>query len=173
MKAKKINTVPNGMGMVIIILFEIFLTLILGVVLLPKPESVGMFAFSLIFLIALADYINKKHWNFIYVFEDRICHGHEEYKWQDVYVTVKVSKPTFARNSYDHYIYFDDHYLTKEECESRAIRKKGFFMILTYKRAEWLFQLYQKRIKILNESPYRRSKKMMDQIKEYNLKYLD
>lgn len=44
-------------------------------------------------------------------------------------------------------------------------------MILTMKRATLLFQLYEKKINVLNESPYHRSKEITEFILQHNWRF--
>ena len=172
MKTKKINTVPNGVVIVVIIVFEIFLTLVLGIALLPAVEALGLFAFSFVFLVSLVHYITHKYCNFIDVSDSVICHGRNSYNWENVFITVEYAKPNFLRNSFDYYVFFDDHYLAKAEVNSKSLKRKGFYLILTRKRTKWLLSSYQKEIKILDESPYPRSQDIITQIKLHNLKFV-
>lgn len=168
MKTKRFNTVPNGTVIVITYFCLFILFVIVSIPLFPKAEAFGILAFSLIPLIATLDHISKKHWNFIDVSENHVSHNGKQYSWETVYITIKCHEPTFARNAFEYYVYFDDHYLTEEECDSKAVKKRGFYMILTMKRAAFLFQLYEKRINVLNESPYHRSKKITEFIRQHN-----
>ena len=168
MKTKRFNTVPNGKAIVITMFCEFVSFVIISIPLFPKAEAFGILAFSLILLIAMFDYISKKYWNFIDVTEDYVSHNRDRYSWEDVYLTVRCKPPTFERNSYEYYVFFDDHYLTEKECNSKAVKRRGFYLILTMKRAALLFELYPKKIILLNESPYHRSQKLTDFIKQHN-----
>ncbi len=172
MKSKKVNTIPGGVAIIVVIGFDILLTLVLGLILLPKIESIGLFIFTLIFLVALVRFLANRYWNFILVSKEGVCHGQDCYSWGDVFVTVKCRKPNFERNSFDYYAFFDDHFLTQEEAESKLIKKKGFYLVLTRKRVTWLLFNYNKKIIILNESAYRRNKDIITQIKSHNLKFV-
>ncbi|MBQ8288381.1 MAG: hypothetical protein IJX76_06375 [Clostridia bacterium] len=124
MKTKRFNTVPNGMAIVITMFCLFILFVIVSIPLFPKAEAFGLLAFSLIFLIAMADLIAKKYWNFIDVAEDHVSHNGKQYSWENVYITIKCHQPTFARNAFEYYVCFDDHYLTEEECDSKAMKKE-------------------------------------------------
>lgn len=167
MKVKKINTIPNGRIIIFTIAFEILLTFLLGVMLLPSITAVGLFAFSLVFSMIMIYYLKHKYWNFIEMSKKIVCHNNQSYDWDDVYITVTYSKPNIARNSFDYYVYFDDHYLSEEEIESKSIKSKGFYMMLTEKRTELLLGFEPKKIKILKESPYSRNKIILQKIASY------
>lgn len=171
MKSKKINTVPNGAGIVVIIWCEIILTLLIGLSLLPQIEAIGLFCFTLMFGGALIHYLTLKHWNFIALSKNGIRHRKEEYIWEDVFITVKCCNPHFARKSFDYFAFFDNHFLTDEEIGSKLIQRKGFYMILTSQRIDLLLSNYQKEIKFLNTSMYRRNKDITTKIKLHNAKF--
>ena len=139
MNSKKINTVPNGTILIITIVFEIILTLMIGLSLLPEIEAIGVFSFTLMFCITLIYYLILKHWNFIEVSKEGISHRQDRYNWGNVFITVKCSSPIFSRKSFDYYAFFDDHFLTDEEIASKVIKRKGFYMILTEKRIKNIF----------------------------------
>ena len=168
MNSKKINTVPNGVGIVVIIWLEIFLTLLVGLSLLPKIEAIGVFGFTLMFGVALMHYLALKHWNFIEISRDGVRHRKESYIWENVFITVKCCNPKFARNNFDYYAYFDDHFLTDTEIDSKSVKKKGFYIILTSKRVDLLLPNYQKEVNILNESTFRENAKITNKIKLHN-----
>ena len=173
MEIKKINTVPYGRVVIIVMYCEIILMLLLSIPLFPRKEAYGLIAFSAIFIPSIIDLTSKKYWNYIEVTKDYVCHNDKKHSWETVCITIKCNEPTFARNSYEYYVFFDDHYLTEEECNSKSVKKSGFFLILTMKRAIMLFQLYPKKINVLNESPYYRSNKITEYIRQHNLKYTD
>ena len=168
MKRKRINTIPNGTVVVWILVFEILLTSIMGISLLPAVEAIGLFAFSLFFILSLLHYIKNKHWNFIEETESGICHGKENYSWESVCITVMYRRPNFLRNAYEYYVYFDDHYLSKDEIDSKLVKDKGFYIILTPNRMKWLTRRYHKEIKIVEECPYNISKEITEQIRLHN-----
>ena len=174
MKAKKINTVPNGVAIIVVIAFEILLCLVLGIALLPAVEAIGVFSFSFFCLVMLLDHIRHKHYNFIEVSDRGLCHGNDSYSWKDVCITVGYDAPNMCRNYYVYCVFFDDHYLTQKECESRSIKRKGFYLILNRKRMNWLLSSYQKKIKTFDEYPrsLHLDKNIIAQIKLHNLKFV-
>lgn len=153
MKIKKINTIPNGQFIIFTMFIMLILTLVIGIVLIPSRESIGAFVFSMIFVLAIINYISTKHLNYIYFSSEEIRHKKEKFQWENVFITMKHSKPKFSRNSFDYYIYFSNHYLTEEEIKSKEIKKKGLYLVLTKKRAEYILPHYQKEVKILSCSP--------------------
>lgn len=166
MKEKRINTIPNG-DIIVLIIFILFLTeVVIGIILIPKPESIGLFIFSVVSILALIGYISGNHLNYIIVSSKYIRNKNENILWQDVYFTVSYSRPTFKRNSFDYYIYFSDKYLTEEDIKSKKVKRNGFYLILTKKRVLFLLTYYKKEVKILDESPY--GKKILDIIKSHN-----
>jgi hypothetical protein len=166
MKNKKMNTIPNGEIIVYILFFQLIFNLVGAIILIPKPESIGLIVLSFPFVLALFDYISTKHFNFIFVSSDEVWHKNEKYAWQDVFITMKHSRPRFSRNSFDYYFYFSDHYLTEEEIKAKELKKKGFYIVLTKNRAEYLLPLYRKEVKVLSESPY--AQKILDIVVNHN-----
>ena len=79
--------------------------------------------------------------------------------------------PRFDRNAYDYYFYFSDHYLSKDEIESEKLLQKGFYMILTVRRIEYIYFLYRKEVRILEEAPDRRANYwILEPVKMHNFK---
>ena len=165
-KVKKINTIPNGQVIILLIFLILILTLIIGLMLIPKLESVGVFVFSLIFLFALIDYISTKHLNYIYVTDDEIWHNKTRFNWENIFITMKHSNPRFSRNSFDYYFYFSDHYLSDIEIKSKHIKKSGFYIALTKNRALYILMLYKKEVMILNQSLY--GEKILEVVTNHN-----
>jgi hypothetical protein len=91
MKQLKINTIPYGTLIIMTLFLEFILCIVLAIILLPKLESVALFSFSLIFLIAIIHYISRKYFNFIYLSKDSIRHKNEKYTWDTVFVTANFS----------------------------------------------------------------------------------
>ena len=169
MKPSKINTIPCGSLIILVLFLEMSLCFLLAMFLLPNLESIGLFSFALIFLIAIIYYISKKYLNFIYLTKDHIWHGKEKHTWDTVFVTANFSYLPGARCALVCYLYFDDHYLTEEECKSKEIKKKGFYITAKQKRLELILKLYRKKIKILTESQYTQCQKICDLIKQHNI----
>lgn len=171
MKQLKINTIPYGTLIIMTLCLEFILCIVLAIILLPKLESIALFSFSLIFLIAIIHYIIwGKYFNFIYLSKDSIRHRNEKYTWDMVFVTANFSFLPNTR-ALVCYLYFDNHYLTQQECQSKEIRKKGFYITVKPKRLELLLNFYHKKIKLLNEPQFIQCKKMCDFIKNHNLEY--
>lgn len=168
--AKKFNTVPNGLVIIITCVSLFLLTVICGVSVFSsdKDLSIILFAFSSIFVFVAIYFLLTKHANFIYISDSEIIHKKERIAWENVYLTVAYSKPNFARNSYDCYIYFDDHYLTKEEIDSFETKKRGFYMIINEKRIDYITQFYQKCISVTETCPYKKYKIMDEIIEQHN-----
>ena len=169
MKPSKINTIPCGSLIILVLFLELILCFLLAVLLLPKPESIALFFFSLVFLIAIIHFISKKYLNFIYLTKDYIWHGKEKYTWDTVFVTANFSYLPGARCALVCHLYFDDHYLTQQECQSKEIKKKGFYITIKQKRLELILELYRKKIKILTEPQYIQCQKICDLIKQHNI----
>jgi len=169
MKNKKINTIPNGRGIIAIMVFLFLLFFLTGLVLLPDIKgSMGLFAFSIFFLLGSIHFIANQHWNLIEVTSDGVCHKQERYRWEDVCITVTCRKPTFSRNAFEYYAFFDDHFLTDEETTSKVIKRKGFYLILNKKRLDLLLSNYPNMLRLLNENHYRGNAYITNQIQMHN-----
>lgn len=167
MKVKKINTIPNGNIIVLILSINVLMMWIIGILLFPKPESIALLLSSLIFVLAIIDYISNNHLNYVYFSSEKIWNKNEKLKWNNVFITMKDSRPKFSRNSYEYYIYFSDHYLTMEEIKLKKVKRNGLYLVLTKKRAEYLFSFYKKKVRILSESPL--SKNILEIVKNHNI----
>ena len=110
----------------------------------------------------------NQHWNFIEVSGEGVCHKRERYRWEDVRITVTCRKPTFSRNAFEYYAFFDDHFLSDEETASKAIKRKGFFLILNKKRLDLLLSNYPSKIRLLNENHDRGNAYITNQIQMHN-----
>ena len=168
MKQLKINTIPYGTLIIMTLFLEFILCIVLAIFLFPKLESIALFSFSLIFLIIIRHYILGKYYNFIYLSNDSIWHRNEKYTWDTVFVTAKFSYIPNTRAALGCYLYFDNHYLTQAECQSKGILKKGFYITVKQKRLELLLKLYRKKIMILNEPQFNQCQKICNFIKQHN-----
>lgn len=151
--SKKYNSIPNGKVIVGCLWFLTDLTCLLGSILLPKPEGFGLLGGCVVFLLLTLVLYLKKYSNVLVFSNEKITLKKQSILWSDVYITAYCSGPDFMRNSYDIYIYFDNHYLTEKEIRSYAVKKKGFFIILNYERAEYILFQYPKKLEVLNNSP--------------------
>ena len=169
---KKINTVPKGSCVIIIFIIDVLLTWAIGIALLPGEEGLAIFVFSLWLIIPIPCLVSQKYWNFIYISDTGVRHGENQFDWNSVCVTVEYVTHSFTRNTIEYNVYFDDHYLTMAETKSRKIKKKGFYLVLTSKRADYILQYYQKPIRLLNKTSYRGNKKVLEIIQTHNKKYI-
>lgn len=163
---KKVNTIPNGALMIGLITFMTLLTILISIVMIPKVEGFMMIGVVLFFIISIFYYIKTKHLNFIYMSDEGVKHKNQFIAWEDLYITMKHSRPIWVRNSYDYYFYFDTKYLTENELISKGIKDKGFYIIVNKKRANFILELYNKEVKIINEGPA--AKKIFNIIMDHN-----
>lgn len=171
MKQLKINTIPYGTLIITALFLEFILCIVLAIILIPKLESIALVSLSLIFLIAIRRYMLGKYFNFIYLSKDSIWHGNEKYTWDTVFITANFSYIPNTRTALGCYLYFDNHYLTQEECQSKEIRKKGFYITVKQKRLELILKSYPKKIMILNELQFNQCQKICSFIKQHNSMY--
>ena len=173
MKLQKVNTIPAGLFIVILTIGEILLTSLIAIVLLPSKESFVLLMFSLVFFVFLLKIFAQKYCNFIEVSDQCVRHGKDTYTWEEVCITVDYSKPNSVKRGYVYYAFFDNHFLTAEEVHSKAIKRKGFYLMLTRKRLERLFSSYMKELKVLGEAPECYNRHIIETIKSYNLNFLE
>lgn len=169
---RKMNTVPGGIGIITVLFFDFLLVAIIGLSLLYSDVAVAVVLLSLCLLLPIPILLSQKYWNFIYISDSGVRNGKDQFDWDSVYVTVKHVTHSFTRNTIEYNIYFDDHYLTLAETKSRKIKKKGFYLVLTSKRTDYILQYYQKPIRLLNKTSYRGNKKILEIIQTHNKKYI-
>lgn len=168
---KKLNTVPHGSAVIVTLYIETAVCFICFLFMLPKKEAWYVFTFFLAFALSALYFISKKYLNFLYISNDMILYKNEKLKWEDAYITMSYMRPRVDRNAYDYYFYFSDHYLSKDEIESQNLLQKGFYIILTVKRIEYICSLYRKEVRILEEAPYRRVNHwLLEPVKTHNSK---
>ena len=114
-------------------------------------------------------FISRKYLNFICLSKEFVRHKNGKYTWDNVFVTANFSFLPNARAVWVCYLYFDDHYLTQQECRSKKIQKKGFYITIKQQRLELILNFYHKKIKLLNEPQFTQCKKICDFIKKHNL----
>ncbi|MBR2010570.1 MAG: hypothetical protein IKA06_02315 [Clostridia bacterium] len=165
---KKINTIPWGKSIIVIVGLLFLLFLMMSAVLFPDVIAIALLVFSLAFVLMFLHFLSNKYWNVVEISEDGVFHGKDMYKWKDVFITVKCKNPSFDRNSYDLYAFFDDHFLSDAEVDSKTVKRKGFYFILTISRTEWLLSNYHNRVKMLNENTYRGNATIINTINKHN-----
>lgn len=163
---KKVNTIPNGVIIIIVTFFMAFVFIFISIIIIPKEEGFITLAMGLFFIVSIFYYVKTKHLNFIYISEEGVKHKNEIIAWEDLHITMKHSTPISARNSYDYYFYFDTKYLTESELISKGIKDKGFYIIVNKKRANFILELYNKEVKIIKEGPA--AKKIFNIIMDHN-----
>ncbi len=172
---RKINTIPRGSLLFwTLCVFSPALMLFCCVILQPAPEAWICVAVALGVEFLGSFYIYRiKCWNFVCFSKEGVSHRKTTYTWSEACITIKYQKSLYRKLSYDYYIYFSDHYLSEKECQSKKLRKEGFYLILTAKRLDLLLSLYPKKVRIINELPGRHSKNILDRIKWHNFACLE
>ena len=125
-----------------------------------------MFVVAAFLFVMAIRYIPYKLLNYIEIDEKGVYHGQDFISWENVYMTVKFDQLRYIRGD-GYYVYFDDHFLSKQATDAKSsYRKKGFYIILTNKRTVELLPFCQREIRILNDVPC----KIIALIKEHNSK---
>lgn len=148
----KYNTVPNGriilgsFWAIDIVFVFMCLCLLVG----KAEEGFMVLPFAILMSVFVIVFHWKKYCNVLTFSDSTISLKKRCVSWSDVYITAYCSGMTFLRKNYDIYIFFDDHYLTEKEVHSMSIRRKGFYIILNYERADYILSRYAKKIELLN-----------------------
>lgn len=145
----KYNTIPKGK--IIIVLFWVIATIVflMGIIMLPMTEGIGVMLAGVFLYGMLAMFYWQKYSNILVFTDEKITLKKLSISWDDVYITSYCPGPS-QRNNYDIYIYFADHYLTIQEVCSRAVKRKGFYIILNYERTKYILSKYSKKVAALN-----------------------
>ena len=111
--------------------------------------------------------IHAKYLNYITLTSTDISTKQQTFSWDEVYITLSSYLMHPSIRMEDYYIYFDDHYLSKEEICSRRVKKDAFYLMVTPKRLEIILQNYTKKIQLLDRRGIDRIK-LYDKVLEYN-----
>ena len=84
-----------------------------------------------------------KSLNFVEFTDTEIRHQKTTYSWTDVHISVMYRSSLEIPFSFPpvYYVYFNDHYLTREETLTKEILREGFYVELDLKRTELLLCL--------------------------------
>ncbi len=150
---KKIFTIARGQIIFGMILSCGIILEILSIFLLPKIEGiVGLLTCGLLFTVILILHVKWHFINYIIISPNGVGHKNNYFNWDEVYISMDYTTPTFYRNAYVYRIYFDNKYLTSKEALKNA-DKKGFCIDLNKKRLELLLSFYHKKIYVFKQSP--------------------
>ncbi len=177
-KTKIINTVPNGKITICVLFACIVCFLFVWTIgFFEDGFSVDLFAVYSVILVGMLfivwHMIRKKYMNHICVSDGGISHKDESYAWDEVCITVMWSKSPYENAFPVYYAYFSNAFLSRNEIQSKEILKRGFYIVLTPKRAEILFQYYKKRVELLEQIPNDTMQKIPKVIFKHNKKIED
>lgn len=163
----KLYSFTYGKGVCITMLVAAAGFVLLGAFLLPNIEGICMMLVGLLFVVIFACLIYFKYLHYITLTDKSISTKKQTFLWNDVNITMSLYlvHPSIRRE--DYYIFFDDHYLNKEEIYSHKVRSNAFYLMVTPKRLEIIFQRYGKKIQLLERSKIDR-KGLYEQVEMYN-----
>lgn len=147
----KYNTVPNGRIMLSFLWAGIIVIILTGIILLPKEEGIAVLLVAVALIVILVLFYLNKYSNVLVFTDENITLRKQCISWRDVYITAYCHSPNM-RNNYDIYFYFSDHYLTIQEVCSWKVKKKGFYIIVNYKRAQYILSKDFRGVKVLNNA---------------------
>lgn len=151
----KINSVPPGKACLVAFYICTFFMAITGIVKLFDGDDVriGIVIWAIVLLV-FVPIIIIMHYNnaadYIVFFDGKIQGKRKTLTWDNACLTVHChgflgSRTVFA------WLYFDDHYLTKEEIFSWRIRRQGLCIRLNYESARFVLSKCNNKIEVLNE----------------------
>ena len=146
----KMYSFTYGVGVYTTTLVLAAFIFLLGIFLLPKAEGIGLVLCSLLFVL-LSFYLRlAKYMNYITLTNTTVSTKKKTLAWDEVYITMSYYfiHPGVRRD--DDYLFFDDHYLSKEEIYSRRVKKEAFYLMVTPKRLEVILEKYNKKIQLLD-----------------------
>lgn len=157
-------------GKVIYISFLAFagLCFFLSIFLLPNAEGIAMLLIGFLFILLSFCLLRFKYMNYITLTENNVSTKKQIFSWEEVHITMSYYFTHHGTSRMDYYIFFDDHYLSKEEMYSRRVKRDAFYIMATPKRLEVILQKYNKKIELIDRCGIDR-KHLYDKINEYNL----
>lgn len=163
----KLYTFTYGKGSYITILSLAAVFTILGAFLLPNREGIALLLGGLV-LVGVSFYlVYSKYLNYVTLTDAGVSTKKQFYSWNEVCITMSYFfiDPTVSRK--DYYIFFDDHYLSREEIYSQKVKKDAFYLMVTPERLNVILQRYNKRIELLERCCVDH-KHLYDKVCEYN-----
>ena len=135
--------------MIITVAIFFLISLLLTIIVIPEDVVYPMIFLDVISLIWLADLFITKHANFIYISPDGLRHKNTMITSDNLYITMAQGGPVRHGRGLALVFYFDTKYLTETEIKTSAIKRKGFYMVVNRRRAEVIFELYKKEVRII------------------------
>ena len=163
----KIYSFTYGKGGYITILTLAVISFLFGIFLLPNTEGIAMLIVGLFFVLFSFCLLHFKYLNYITLTDKNVSTKKQIFSWDEVYITMSYYFIHKGIRREDYYIFFDDHYLSKEEIYSRRVKKDAFYLMVTPKRLDIILKNYNKKIHLLAKCGIDR-KGLYDKISEYN-----
>lgn len=151
----KINTIPNGKKIIIVMSIMLVLLIVMAVILKEIRSLLIFFILGTFGGIIFAIY--QKHLNTIFINESGVRHKDKFIPWSEVNITMFFSLSFFRDRNY--YIAFGTSFYSTKDI--KKIFKQGFYIMLTPRSLNIITKNYKQKIVIINESGY--------QIKLYKL----
>ncbi len=156
-----------GKGVYITILCLAACSFIIGAFLLPNIEGIAMLLVGLFFVALSFCLIYFKYLNCVTLTHKNVATKRQSFSWDNVFLTMSLYAVHTTIRREDYYIFFDDHYLDKEEIYSHKIKSNAFYIMVTPERLELILKMYSKKIQLLERSRIDK-KGLYDQVNEYN-----
>lgn len=151
---KKYNTYPAGKIYTSIFILLSVITFIIALISTLDLIFIIFLVLAFIFALLVVILFRAKYWNTIVFSESGINYKSMQFNWDKVYLTIKEAKPILlARATFGHniiyHVYFSDHFLESVEINEQT--KKGFYLLVTNNRLQYILPYYTKQIKVIEE----------------------
>lgn len=163
----KYRSSPYGVSVYVSFLVLTMIFLFLGIFLLPEYEGIALLVCSLLcVLYSLCLRYIFKYMNYITITEKTVATKNKTFSWNNVCLTMTNYNLHKTVKGKMCCIFFDDHYLCKEEIGSKRVKKDAFYLVLTQNRLDHILKTYNKEIKLLDRCYW--SKKLYDKVCAHN-----
>lgn len=163
----KLYSFTYGKGIYITVLTLAGVWFIVSIFLLPNAEGIAMLIAGFLFVMLSFYLLLRKYMNYVTLTDENVSTKKHTFSWGEVCITMSYFRVNHGIRREDYYIFFDDHYLNKEEMYSRRVKKDAFYIMVTLKRLEVILQKYNKKIQLLDRCGID-GKGLYNKIIEYN-----
>lgn len=163
----KCSITPYGVCVYALMLIFAGILFFVGIILLPKPEGGTLLIVCALVILYSFCLIKCKYLNYIILNDKTVSTKKRQFTWDEVYITMSIYNFHKGERGDPYFIFFDDHYLSKDEIYSRRVKKGTFFMTVTPKNLEFILQNYNKKIQLLDHSRIS-WKRLYNRVIEYN-----
>lgn len=158
-------TFPFGYLLLGCVLVPCLIAIWAAIIALPKAWAWVLLGLAVLCLAFMFYDIKEVYINFLVLNSHGVKHRKIKYNWDNVFITMDSYRPKSFRYAL-YMVYFSDHFLSKEEINSKNIRKQKFYMALTKKRVQYLFENYDKAIMVIDT--YSVHKKLLALVEAHN-----